>query len=93
MSEPDIHEVLTPIYDGFREDYFLAWLEGYGLFCIPNFVARVQDGELVLHLLEHVSDEDIAEIRRRMGDADYRVAESRLSLAEIEKETGFKIPE
>lgn len=92
MSEPNVHDVLTPIYEGFREDYFLAWLEGYGLFCIPNFVARVEDGALVLHLLEHVTDADIAEIRRRLGDARYDIADERLTLKDIEEETGFKIP-
>jgi hypothetical protein len=92
MTESDVHDVLRPIYEGFRQDCFLAWLEGYGLFCIPNFVARVQDRELVLHLLEHVTDADLVEIRRRLRDARYRIADARLTLPEIEEETGFKIP-
>ena len=88
----ELQNVLTPIYDGFRKDYFLAWLEGYGLFCIPNFVARSQDGRLVLHLLEHVTESDLTEIRKRLGQAVYSIAEARLTLEQIEKETGFKIP-
>lgn len=86
-------DVLTPVYDGFREDYFLTWLEGYGLLCIPNFVAMVQDGKLVIHLLMHVTPEDRKEIRRRLGSADYTIARKRLTFEEIEKETGFKIPQ
>lgn len=93
MSETDPMDVLAPIYDGFRQDYFLAWLEEYGLLCIPNFVARVEEGELVLHLLEHVTVADLAEIDRRMGDAGYRIAESRLTWQQIQDETGFQIPE
>ena len=85
-------DLLTPIYDGFREDYFLAWLEDYGVFCIPNFVATVQEGRLVLRLLAHVTPEDRREIRRRLGSAEYTIARKRLTLEEIERETGFKIP-
>ena len=85
-------DLLTPVYDGFRKDYFLTWLENYGLLCIPNFVARVKDGRLVIHLLAHVTPEDRREIRRRLGKADYTIARRRLTFEEIERETGFKIP-
>ena len=59
-------DLLTPIYDGFREDYFLAWLEDYGIFCIPNFVATVQEGRLVLRLLAH-------KFEHRTRFADYAI--------------------
>jgi hypothetical protein len=92
MSEPDSTDPFTPVYEGFRQDCFLAWLEGYGVFCIPNLVARVEEGELVLYLLDHVGEADVAEIRRRLGEAKYHIADSRLTLEQIEEETGFRIP-
>ena len=93
MNHSPASELWTPIYDGFRDDYFLTWLEGYGIFCIPNFVAKVQDGKLVIHLLEHVTPADRRQIRRRLGSADYSIARKRLTLQQIEQDTGFKIPE
>jgi len=92
MTAPASSADYTPIYEGFRKDYFLVWLEDYGLFCIPNFVARLQDGKLVLMLLEHVTEVDITNMRDRLGDAAYTIASERLTFAQIEREGGFKIP-
>ena len=91
MSDPEGGDRLGPIFDGFRQDYFLVWLEGYGLYCIPNFVAREQGGELVLYLLAHVTEEDLVEIRRRLAGVQHRIAQTRLTTAEIEAATGFRI--
>lgn len=80
------------LFERFRKDYFLVPLGNFGLFCIPNFVARQVENNVQILLLTHVTKEDEEAIKTRLEGIPYHVSPDRLSLAEIEQQTGFHIP-
>jgi len=79
-------------YERFRKDYFWVPIGDLGLFCIPNFVARNAGDKVLITLLSHVTPVDEAGIKARLEGIPYEITPERLTLGEIEKKTGFKIP-
>jgi hypothetical protein len=88
-ANPPFMDVL---YERFNKDYFWVPLGDFGLFCLPNFVARAVGSTVHIILLSHVTEEDEAAIRARLAGIPYEMQPERLTLAEIEKKTGFKVP-
>ena len=88
-ANPPFMDVL---YERFNKDYFWVPLGEFGLFCLPNFVARAAGDRVQIILLNHVTAEDEATLRARLAGIPYEIAPERLTLAQIEKQTGFKIP-
>ncbi len=84
---------MKELYERFREDYFWVPLGDFGVFCLPNFVAKQAQDRVLIYLLDHVTQEDQADIRSRLTGIPYEIQPERLTFAEIEKKTGFSIPE
>ncbi len=85
-------ELLDAVARRFEDDYFIRSLGDYGLFCMPNFVVTASNGKLLLRLLAHVTEADEAEIRSRLRGLPYEIGSERLTLDEIERQTGAHFP-
>ena len=88
-ANPPFMEVL---YERFNKDYFWVPLGEFGLFCLPNFVARAAGEHVEITLLDHVTAQDELDLCARLAGIPYEIQPQRLTLAQIEKQTGFKIP-
>jgi len=80
------------LYERFNKDYFWVPLGEFGLLCLPNFVARAAGDKVEITLLEHVTAADEKDLRAHLAGIPYEIASERLTFAQIEKQTGFKIP-
>ena len=76
----------------FEDDYFIRSVGDY-LFCMPNFLVTASKGKLSLQLLEHVTEADEAAIRTRLSGLAYEIQAQRLTLEEIERQTGAHFPD
>lgn len=86
-------DLLGAIVTRFGDDYFIRDLAVNVLFCIPNFVATAASGKLQIQLLSHVSQSDEDQIRERLAGLPFKVSADRLTLSELEHQTGHHFPE
>ncbi|MCA9925101.1 MAG: hypothetical protein KC421_22160 [Anaerolineales bacterium] len=87
-------DLLQEVIIRFRDSYFVRNLSEDTLFCIPNLIANVTtDGRIAIQLLSHVTDEDEAEIRRRLNGLKFEIKVERPTLAEVEEQAGIQFPD
>lgn len=85
-------KLLDAVARRFEDDYFIRSVGDY-VFCMPNFLATASRGKLSLRLLAHVTEADEAEIRSRLQGLTYEIEAERMTLAEIERQTGAAFPD
>jgi hypothetical protein len=83
--------LLDAVARRFEDDYFVRSVGDY-LFCMPNFLVTASRGKLSLRLLAHVTEADEAAIRDRLSGLPYEIEAQRLTLEELERQTGAHFP-
>ena len=85
--------LLKTVMKRFNKFYFIRALGERGYFCMPNFVFRVEEETLYIQWLTHVSEADEAGVVAQLRDLPYKILPKRLTLAQIEAESGHTFPD